>query len=216
MLSALPAGRQALNADCKIMSKNVSIVRSTVVPLQIENVDTDQIIPARFLKATNREGFGKNLFRDWRYNNDDENNPKKDFVLNNPIYKGSILVAAKNFGCGSSREHAAWAIKDYGFDVVVSSFFADIFKNNALNNFLLPVQVSEEFLQKIFSAVEKDAATQIEVDLEKQSITILASGEQEHFDINPYKKECLLNGYDDIDYLLSIMNEIEQFEDHVR
>jgi len=198
------------------MSKNVSIVRSTVVPLQIENVDTDQIIPARFLKATNREGFGKNLFRDWRYNNDDENNPKKDFVLNNPIYKGSILVAAKNFGCGSSREHAAWAIKDYGFDVVVSSFFADIFKNNALNNFLLPVQVSEEFLQKIFSAVEKDAATQIEVDLEKQSITILASGEQEHFDINPYKKECLLNGYDDIDYLLSIMNEIEQFEDHVR
>jgi len=202
--------------DCKIMSKNVSIVRSTVVPLQIENVDTDQIIPARFLKATNREGFGKNLFRDWRYNNDDENNPKKDFVLNNPIYKGSILVAAKNFGCGSSREHAAWAIKDYGFDVVVSSFFADIFKNNALNNFLLPVQVSEEFLQKIFSAVEKDAGTQIEVDLEKQSITILASGEQEHFDINPYKKECLLNGYDDIDYLLSIMNEIEQFEDHVR
>jgi len=199
-----------------IMSKNVSIVRSTVVPLQIENVDTDQIIPARFLKATNREGFGKNLFRDWRYNNDDENNPKKDFVLNNPIYKGSILVAAKNFGCGSSREHAAWAIKDYGFDVVVSSFFADIFKNNALNNFLLPVQVSEEFLQKIFSAVEKDAGTQIEVDLEKQSITILASGEQEHFDINPYKKECLLNGYDDIDYLLSIMNEIEQFEDHVR
>jgi len=202
--------------NCKIMSKNVSIVRSTVVPVQIENVDTDQIIPARFLKATNREGFGKNLFRDWRYNNDDENNPKKDFVLNNPIYKGSILVAAKNFGCGSSREHAAWAIKDYGFDVVVSSFFADIFKNNALNNFLLPVQVSEEFLQKIFSAVEKDAATQIEVDLEKQSITILASGEQEHFDINPYKKECLLNGYDDIDYLLSIMNEIEQFEDHVR
>ena len=202
--------------NCKIMSKNVSIVRSTVVPVQIENVDTYQIIPARFLKATNREGFGKNLFRDWRYNNDDENNPKKDFVLNNPIYKGSILVAAKNFGCGSSREHAAWAIKDYGFDVVVSSFFADIFKNNALNNFLLPVQVSEEFLQKIFSAVEKDAATQIEVDLEKQSITILASGEQEHFDINPYKKECLLNGYDDIDYLLSIMNEIEQFEDHVR
>ena len=202
--------------NCKIMSKNVSIVRSTVVPVQIENVDTDQIIPARFLKATNREGFGKNLFRDWRYNNDDENNPKKDFVLNNPIYKGSTLVAAKNFGCGSSREHAAWAIKDYGFDVVVSSFFADIFKNNALNNFLLPVQVSEEFLQKIFSAVEKDAATQIEVDLEKQSITILASGEQEHFDINPYKKECLLNGYDDIDYLLSIMNEIEQFEDHVR
>ena len=198
------------------MSKNVSIVRSTAVPLQIENVDTDQIIPARFLKATNREGFGENLFRDWRYNNGDENDPKKDFVLNDATYKGSILVAAKNFGCGSSREHAAWAIKDYGFDVVVSSFFADIFKNNALNNFLLPVQVSEDFLQKLFSAVQKDAAAQIEVDLEKQTITILASGEQEHFDINPYKKECLMNGYDDIDYLLSIMNDIEQFEDHIR
>ena len=198
------------------MSKNISIVRSSTVPLQMENVDTDQIIPARFLKATNREGFGKNLFRDWRYNNDDENNPKKDFVLNDPTYKGNILVAAKNFGCGSSREHAAWAIKDYGFDVVVSSFFADIFKNNALNNFLLPVQVSEEFLQKIFAAVEKDPSTQIEVNLEKQTITLLASGDEEHFDINAYKKECLLNGYDDIDYLLSIMNEIEQFEDHIR
>src|SRR6185436_13574853 len=160
--------------NCKIMSKNVSIVRSTVVPVQIENVDTDQIIPARFLKATNREGFGKNLFRDWRYNNEDENNPKKDFVLNNPIYKGSILVAAKNFGCGSSREHAAWAIKDYGFDVVVSSFFADIFKNNSLNNFLLPVRVSEDFLKEIFDAVAKDPKTELEVNLPDQFIKILS------------------------------------------
>ena len=194
------------------MSKNVSIVRSTAVPLQMENVDTDQIIPARFLKATSREGFGKNLFRDWRYNNNDEHDPKKDFVLNNPTYSGKILVAAKNFGCGSSREHAAWAIKDYGFDVVVSSFFADIFKNNALNNFLLPVTVSEEFLQKIFSAIKTTPSTEIEVNLEQESIRLLTTGEQEHFDINPYKKECLINGYDDIDYLLSIMNEIEQFE----
>ena len=199
-----------------MMSKNVSIVRSTGVPLQIENVDTDQIIPARFLKATSREGFGKNLFRDWRYNNNDETDPKKDFVLNNPTYSGKILVAAKNFGCGSSREHAAWAIKDYGFDVVVSSFFADIFSNNALNNFLLPVKVSEEFLQKIFSSIQRDPSTEIEVNLEKETIKLVASGEQEHFDINPYKKECLINGYDDIDYLLSIMNEIEQFEDNTR
>ena len=195
------------------MSKNVSIVRSTCVPLQIENVDTDQIIPARFLKATSREGFGKNLFRDWRYNNDDENNPKKDFILNNPQFKGKILVAAKNFGCGSSREHAAWAIKDYDFDVVVSSFFADIFKSNALNNFLLPVQVSESFLQKIFSIVQKDPSAEIEVNLNKETIKIIPTGEEEHFAINAYKKECLINGYDDIDYLLSIMNEIEQFED---
>src|SRR5215510_7696531 len=150
------------------MSKNVSIVRSSCVPVQIENVDTDQIIPARFLKATSREGFGKNLFRDWRYNNDDENNPKKDFILNNPTFSGSILVAAKNFGCGSSREHAAWAIKDYGFDVVVSSFFADIFKNNALNNFLLPVTVSEAFLKKIFDAVTNDPTTEVEINLEEQ------------------------------------------------
>ena len=198
------------------MSKNVSIVRSTAVPLQIENVDTDQIIPARFLKATSREGFGKNLFRDWRYNNNDENDPKKDFALNNPAYSGKILVAAKNFGCGSSREHAAWAIKDFGFDVVVSSFFADIFSNNALNNFLLPVKVSEEFLQKIFSAIQRDPSTEIEVNLEKEAIKLVATGEQEHFEINPYKKECLINGYDDIDYLLSIMNEIEQFEDNAR
>jgi 3-isopropylmalate/(R)-2-methylmalate dehydratase small subunit len=186
--------------------------RSTIVPLNIENVDTDQIIPARFLKATSREGFGKNLFRDWRYNNDDETNPKSDFVLNNSIYSGKILVAAKNFGCGSSREHAAWAIKDAGFDVVVSSFFADIFKSNALNNFLLPVQVSEEFLKKIFEATKKDPKTEIEVNLEKQTITILSTREEENFEINAYKKTCLLNGYDDIDYLLSLKKQIEEFE----
>ncbi len=185
---------------------------STVVPLNIENVDTDQIIPARFLKGTSRDGFGKNLFRDWRYENDDEQNPKMDFPLNNPIYNGKILLAAKNFGCGSSREHAAWAIKDAGFDVVVSSFFADIFKNNALNNFLLPVTVSEPFLQKIFEAVEADSATALEVNLAEQSISLLGTGEQETFEISPYKKTCLLNGYDDIDYLLSIKAEIEAFE----
>ena len=184
--------------------------KSTVVPIAIENVDTDQIIPARFLKATSREGFGKNLFRDWRYENDDETQPKKDFVLNNPTYTGKILVGGKNFGSGSSREHAAWAIKDAGFDVVVSSFFADIFKNNSLNNFLLPVTVSELFLQKIFVAVEKDPAIEIEVNLEKQ--TISAAGESESFDINSYKKTCLLNGYDDIDYLLNSKKEIEEFE----
>jgi len=195
------------------MSKNISIVQSTCVPLPIENVDTDQIIPARFLKATSREGFGKNLFRDWRYNNNDESQPKKEFTLNDPRYCGSILVAAKNFGCGSSREHAAWAIKDYGFDVVVSSFFADIFKNNALNNFLLPVRVSEGFLQKIFTAVQQDPSTQLEVNLENETIKVVDTGDKEHFDINPYKKECMIHGYDDIDYLLNIMNEIEQFED---
>lgn len=201
------------------MNKSINIVRSTAVPLNMENVDTDQIIPARFLKATNRDGFGKNLFRDWRFNNDNESEPKKDFILNNPIYSGKILVAAKNFGCGSSREHAAWAIKDYGFDVVVSSFFADIFKNNALNNFLLPVTVSEDFLQKIFVAVEFNPATNIEVNLEKQTIKLLDSSETlppqgpgETFEINNYKKTCLLNGYDDIDYLLSIREEIMEFE----
>ncbi|TMI96522.1 MAG: 3-isopropylmalate dehydratase small subunit [Bacteroidetes bacterium] len=188
--------------------------RSTVVPLNIENVDTDQIIPARFLKATSREGFGKNLFRDWRYSNDDEKQPKPDFVLNEPAYSGRILVAAKNFGCGSSREHAAWAIKDAGFDVVVSSFFADIFKNNALNNFLLPVQVSEDFLKKIFEAVQRDAKAEVEINLEEQNIKIIPTGEQEAFEINAYKKTCLLNGYDDIDYLLSIKPEIEEFEHH--
>ena len=201
--------------------RGINIVKSTVVPVNIENVDTDQIIPARFLKATSREGFGKNLFRDWRYENDDETQPKKDFVLNNPTYTGKILVAGKNFGSGSSREHAAWAIKDYGFDVVVSSFFADIFKNNALNNFLLPVTVSEGFLQKIFAAVGKDPKTEIEVNLPEQTIRIAASkalsfeeglGEVENFDINNYKKTCLLNGYDDIDFLLSIKQNIEQYE----
>lgn len=194
------------------MSKQINIINATAVPLNIENVDTDQIIPARFLKATSRDGFGKNLFRDWRYEQDDENRPKKDFVLNNPTYSGSILVAAKNFGCGSSREHAAWAIKDAGFDVVISSFFADIFKNNSLNNFLLPVTVSEDFLQKIFTAIEKDPATTLEVNLPGQFIRISSTGEQESFDINSYKKTCLLNGYDDIDYLLSMRTEIEQFE----
>ncbi len=194
------------------MSKQINIVRSTVVPIHIENVDTDQIIPARFLKATSREGFGKNLFRDWRYENDDETKPKKDFVLNNPTYGGKILVAGKNFGSGSSREHAAWAIKDYGFDVVVSSFFADIFKNNALNNFLLPVTVSENFLTRIFAAVEKDPKTEVEVNLPEQTITIASTNEQESFEISSYKKSCLLNGYDDIDYLLSIKQDIEEFE----
>ena len=200
------------------MSKQINIINSTAVPLNIENVDTDQIIPARFLKATSREGFGKNLFRDWRYENDNEATPKKDFVLNNPTYQGRILVAAKNFGCGSSREHAAWAIKDAGFDVVVSSFFADIFKNNSLNNFLLPVTVSEAFLQKLFTAIEADAETRIEINLPEQTITIATTksaelqGQQEGFEINSYKKTCLLNGYDDIDYLLSIKPEIEKFE----
>lgn len=194
------------------MSKAINIIESSFVPLNIENVDTDQIIPARFLKATNRDGFGKNLFRDWRYNNDDENQPKKDFVLNKPKYQGQILVAGKNFGCGSSREHAAWAIKDYGFDVVVSSFYADIFKNNALNNFLLPVQVSDEFLHQIFEAAKQDPATLLKVNLEEQTITLVAMGDQEKFDINHYKKTCLLNGYDDIDFLLSIRKEIEEFE----
>ena len=180
------------------------------MPLPIENIDTDQIIPARFLKATTREGFGNNLFRDWRFDENDQ--PKADFVLNHPTYSGKILVAAKNFGCGSSREHAAWAIVDYGFDVVVSSFFADIFKGNALNNGLLPVQVSEDFLQKIFKAVDADAHAQVEVDLEQQIIKIVATGEQESFDINPYKKACLINGYDDIDYILSNTKLVEEFE----
>ncbi|MBI1342252.1 MAG: 3-isopropylmalate dehydratase small subunit [Terrimonas sp.] len=194
------------------MSKAINIINSTTVPLDRENVDTDQIIPARFLKATSRDGFGKNLFRDWRYHDDDESQPKEDFVLNDKRYSGKILVAAKNFGCGSSREHAAWAIKDYGFDVVVSSFFADIFKNNALNNFLLPVVVTEPFLEKIFQAVKKDPQTVLEVNLEKQQIMIRETGEAEGFEINHYKKTCLLNGYDDIDYLISMKDEIEKFE----
>ena len=183
-------------------------VKSTIVPVQIEDVDTDQIIPARFLKATTREGFGENLFRDWRY--DENNNPKKEFVLNNPEYKGLVLVAGRNFGCGSSREHAAWAIQDYGFKVVISSFFADIFKNNALNNGLLPVQVSDTFLKTIFDKVAANKNAEVIVDLEKQLVTI--DGESEGFSINQYKKTCLINGYDDIDYLLSIKSKIEEYE----
>jgi 3-isopropylmalate/(R)-2-methylmalate dehydratase small subunit len=191
------------------MQKFTTLI-STAVPLAVENIDTDQIIPARFLKATSREGFGENLFRDWRYHAD--GSPKANFVLNNPHYKGEILVAGKNFGCGSSREHAAWAIADYGFRVVVSSFFADIFKNNALNNGILPVVVSDAFLKKLFAAIEANPQTEIEVNLEQQTITLLADGSQESFDINPYKKTCLINGYDDIDYLLSLKTEIEAFE----
>lgn len=188
-----------------------TILRSSAVPMPIENVDTDQIIPARFLKATKREGFGDNLFRDWRYNND--NSPKQDFVLNNPIYSGKILVAGKNFGSGSSREHAAWAIYDYGFRCVVSSFFADIFKNNSLNIGILPVQVSPEFLDKIFTAIESDPKTELEVSLPNQTITILATGETENFAINGYKKHNMMNGFDDIDFLQAIKDEIKTFAD---
>lgn len=177
--------------------------------MPIENVDTDQIIPARFLKATERKGFGDNLFRDWRYNSDDT--PKKDFVLNNPIYSGKILVGGKNFGSGSSREHAAWAIYDYGFRCVVSSFFADIFKGNSLNIGILPVTVSEAFLDKIFKAIEADPKTAVEVNLPEQTITLLATGESEKFDINGYKKHNLMNGYDDIDYLQAMKGDIESF-----
>ena len=187
-------------------------MKSTAVPLNIENVDTDQIIPARFLKATSRDGFGKNLFRDWRYYNDDETQPKADFVLNNPAFSGKILVAGKNFGCGSSREHAAWALKDHGFEVVVSSFFADIFKNNALNNFLLPVQVSDAFLENLLATIQEHPGTDIVVDIENQMIENTRTGETEHFDLNAYKKTCLLNGYDDLDFLLSIRPEIEAYE----
>jgi 3-isopropylmalate/(R)-2-methylmalate dehydratase small subunit len=185
-------------------------IQSTVVPVNIENIDTDQIIPARFLKATTRDGFGNNLFRDWRFDGEDQ--PKTDFVLNNPLYSGKILLAAKNFGCGSSREHAAWAIADYGFDAVVSSFFADIFKGNALNNGLLPVQVSDAFLAKLFAAVENDPHTQVEIDLVDQFIKISATGEMENFEVNPYKKACMTNGYDDIDYILSKKELVEEFE----
>jgi 3-isopropylmalate/(R)-2-methylmalate dehydratase small subunit len=185
------------------------ILTSSAVPMPIENVDTDQIIPARFLKATERKGFGDNLFRDWRYNTDDS--PKPDFVLNNSIYSGKILVAGKNFGSGSSREHAAWAIYDYGFRCVVSSFFADIFKNNSLNIGILPVTVSPEFLDKIFRAIEADPNAQLEVNLEAQTITLLATGDQESFAINGYKKHNLMNGYDDIDYLQAMKEEIGQF-----
>ena len=187
-----------------------SIIESSCYPLPIENVDTDQIIPARFLKATSREGFGENLFRDWRY--DKNNQPVKDFVLNNPAYSGTILVGGKNFGSGSSREHAAWAVHDFGFRVVVSSFFADIFKNNALNNGVLPVQISDRFLAQIFAEVKKDNATKLRVDLQSQEITILATGEKEKFDISSYKKTCMLNGYDDIDYLLSKKDKISAYK----
>jgi 3-isopropylmalate/(R)-2-methylmalate dehydratase small subunit len=183
---------------------------SSVVPLDIENIDTDQIIPARFLKATTREGFGENLFCDWRY--DEDGQPKHAFVLNNSLYRGKILVAGKNFGCGSSREHAAWALQDYGFDVVISSFFADIFKGNALNNGLLPIQVSEEFLKHLFSEVKKDPETLLEVDLENQKVTVSSTGQSEGFEINSYKKTCLINGYDDIDFILDQKSMIEEFE----
>jgi len=200
-----------IDINYPIMSiEKFKTLSSTAIPLPIENVDTDQIIPARFLKSTTREGFGENLFRDWRY--DKNNQLKPDFVLNKDLYSGRILVAGKNFGSGSSREHAAWAIHDYGFKVVVSSFFADIFKNNALNNGLLPVQVSEEFLATLFKAIEDEPGTQITVNLEEQLITLASAGKSERFEINPYKKECLLNGYDDIDFLLSIKDQIAQFE----
>lgn len=186
-----------------------TVLKSSAVPMPIENVDTDQIIPARFLKATERKNFGDNLFRDWRYNPD--NAPKKDFILNNPLYKGKILIGGKNFGSGSSREHAAWAIYDYGFRCVVSSFFADIFKNNSLNIGLLPVQVSNEFLDKIFKAIEADPNSQFEINLPEQKITISATGESESFDINSYKKDNMINGYDDIDYLQAMKNDIQAF-----
>lgn len=191
-----------------------TLLQSTAVPLPIEDIDTDQIIPARFLKATTREGFGDNLFRDWRYHPD--GSQKADFILNNPIYKGAILVAGRNFGCGSSREHAAWAIADYGFKAVVSSFFADIFKGNALNNGLLPVTVSDSFLNKIFEAIENDSNAVLEINLEKQSISISNSSEVEYFEMDPYKKICLLNGYDDIDFLLSQKAIISTFEENNR
>ena len=187
-----------------------TILNSSAVPMPIENVDTDQIIPARFLKATKREGFGDNLFRDWRYNT--EGSPKQDFVLNNPTYSGEILIGGRNFGSGSSREHAAWAIYDYGFRCVISSFFADIFKNNSLNIGLLPAQVSEGFLDKIFQAIEADPKAAIEVNLYEQSVTIVATGEKEGFAINGYKKNNMINGFDDIDYLQSLSTEIKAFE----
>lgn len=192
------------------MRNKFTTLTSTAVPLPIENIDTDQIIPARFLKATTREGFGENLFRDWRY--DKEGNPKADFVMNSPIYSGQILIAGKNFGCGSSREHAAWAIDGAGFRAVISSFFADIFRNNALNNGLLPVTVSEQMLSEIFAAVKENPATEIKIDLPAQTIEIVGSEHKESFEIAPYKKQCLVNGYDDVDFLVSIRKEIKAFE----
>lgn len=192
------------------MKQKFNIITSTCVPLPLENVDTDQIIPARFLKATDKKGFGENLFRDWRYNKD--GSLKKDFVLNDPKYGGVILVAGKNFGCGSSREHAAWAIAGYGFRVVISSFFADIHKNNELNNFVLPVVVSDGFLSELFDSINKDPKTEVEVDLPNQTVTNKATGKSEHFEINGYKKHCLINGLDDIDYLLQNKQKIEEWE----
>ncbi|MDX1543528.1 MAG: 3-isopropylmalate dehydratase small subunit [Christiangramia sp.] len=192
------------------MEKFITLI-DTAVPLDAENVDTDQIIPARFLKATDKAGFGENLFRDWRFKKDGSEN--EDFILNDPNYKGSILVAGDNFGCGSSREHAAWAIKAYGFKAVVSSYFADIFKGNALNNGVLPVQVSPEFLQELFTAINNDPSQEIKIDLEKQQIEIADTGLNESFDIDPYKKTCLINGYDDIDFLVSKLESIKKFEE---
>ncbi|MDR2382713.1 MAG: 3-isopropylmalate dehydratase small subunit [Prevotellaceae bacterium] len=192
------------------MKRKFAALNSTCVPVSIENIDTDQICPARFLKATTREGFGKNLFCDWRY--DKQGNPVPDFPLNDTKYSGEILVAGKNFGCGSSREHAAWAIQDYGFKVIVSSYFADIFKNNALNNFVLPVLVSDEFLKELFDAIYDNPKTAVTIDLENQTVTNNSTGKSERFDINRYKKECLLNGFDDIDYLLSNKDKIEKWE----
>ena len=187
-----------------------NILESTCVPLPSENIDTDQIIPARFLKTTSREGFGENLFRDWRF--DKQGNPYPDFVLNNPDYSGYILVGGKNFGSGSSREHAAWAIYDYGFKVVISSFFADIFRNNALNNGLLPIQLSEKFLSILFKEVNENPKVKLRIDLPSQEVTILSSGKKESFEINSYKKDCLLNGYDDIDYLINMKEKIIDYE----
>lgn len=192
------------------MKQKFDVITSSCIPLPLENVDTDQIIPARFLKATDKEGFGDNLFRDWRYNKD--GSLKSDFVLNDPSYSGVILVAGKNFGSGSSREHAAWAIAGYGFRVVISSFFADIHKNNELNNFVLPVVVSEQFLSELFSSIDKDHGTQVRVDLPHQTVTNLATGHSEHFDINGYKKHCLMNGLDDVDFLVANRNKVEAFE----
>ena len=192
------------------MKQKFNIIKSTCVPLPLENVDTDQIIPARFLKAADKEGFGDNLFRDWRYNKD--GSLKEDFVLNDPRYGGVVLVAGKNFGSGSSREHAAWAIAGYGFRVVISSFFADIHKNNELNNFVLPVVVTEGFLQELFASIEADPKTEVVVDLPNQTVTNMATGRNEHFEINGYKKHCLMNGLDDIDYLIQNKDKIEGWE----
>lgn len=199
-----------MNKDDKEMKQKFNVITSTCVPIELENIDTDQIVPARYLKATTREGFGKLLFRDWRYHED--GTEVKDFVLNDPKYKGEILVAGKNFGSGSSREHAAWAIADYGFRVVISSFFADIHKNNELNNFVLPVVVSEAFLSHLFAAIRSDADTMVRVDVVNQSVTNLATGEQEHFELNGYKKFCLMNGLDDIDFLVANRDKVAAYE----